>query len=77
MLSNISRAQLIGAWLATVVVAFACSVVGGAVITVSAGELWLVASLVPPAVMLLVGRDAQPLTVPSLCAINRAETKAA
>jgi hypothetical protein len=38
-----------GAGLATVVVVFACSVVGGSV-----GELWLAADFVPPAVILLV-----------------------
>ena len=54
MLNNISRARLVAGWFAAVVVVFACSVVGGAAMTVGAGALWLFMCLVPPAVMLLV-----------------------
>jgi hypothetical protein len=64
MLKHISRARLVGAWLAAVVVAFACTVVvGGPAMTFSAGELWLVVCLVPPAVMLLVWPAAPAVTV--------------
>ena len=56
MLKNVSRTQLIAAWFAVVVVLFAVSVVWGATTSVSAGLLWLLACLVPPAVMLLVWR---------------------
>jgi hypothetical protein len=63
MLKNISRTQWIGAWVAGVVVMMAGSVVAGASLTISAGELWLVAGIVPPAVMWLLWRGAPPLTV--------------
>jgi hypothetical protein len=56
MLKNISRAQLIAAWFAIVVVLFAVSVVWGARTSIGAAELWLLACLAPPAVMLLVWR---------------------
>ena len=65
MLHNISRARLAGAWLAAVVM-FACSIVAGAVMTTSAGELWLLACLVPPSVMLLVWPAAPAVTVVEL-----------
>jgi len=56
MLKNVTRTQLIAAWFAIVVVLFAFSVVLGAETSVSAGVLWLLACLAPPAVMLLVWR---------------------
>lgn len=62
MLTNISRAQVAGAWVATIVVVMACSVVAGAPVTVGAAELWLVAGAVPPGVMLLLWHRAPPLT---------------
>ena len=72
VVNNISRARLVGTWFAGVAVVFACSVVAGAPMTIGAGELWLVGSLVPPAVMLLVWRGAPPVTVAELLyAVNR------
>jgi hypothetical protein len=72
MLNNISRARLVGSWLAAIVVLFAFSVVGGAAMTIGAGELWLVACLMPPAVMLLVWPAAPPVTVAELLyAVNK------
>jgi hypothetical protein len=66
MLHSISRTQLAGGWLAAVVVLFAGSVVAwGAQLTVSAGALWVLACLAPPAVMLLVWR-APAVTVAEL-----------
>jgi hypothetical protein len=56
MLKSVTRTQLIAAWFAIVVVLFALSVVLGATTSVSAGVLWLLACLAPPAVMLLVWR---------------------
>lgn len=58
-MNSISRVRLIYAWLATVVVVFAWSVAGGAAMTVT-NQLWVVACLVPPAVMLLVWPGAMP-----------------
>ena len=67
MLNNISRTRLAGAWFAAIIVIFACSVVvGGAAMTISAAELWLVACFAPPAVMLLVWRGAPPPMVAEL-----------
>lgn len=73
MLNNISRTRLVGAWFAAIVVLFACSVVlGGAEMTINAGQLWLVASLVPPAVMLLVWPGAPAASMAELLyAVNR------
>ena len=56
MLKSVTRTQLIAVWLAIVVVLFALSVAFGAQTSVSAGVLWLLACLAPPAVMLLVWR---------------------
>jgi len=51
-----TRARLAGAWFAACAVIFAISVVWGAVVTVAVAQLWVVACVVPPAVMLLVWR---------------------
>ena len=56
MLINVSRAQLMAAWFAVVVVLFALSAVWGAKISVSTGVLWLLVCVAPPAVLLLVWR---------------------
>ena len=66
MLNNISRVRLASTWIALVVVAFACSVVGGAAVTMSAGELWFIACVAPPTAMLLVWRGAPAMTVAEL-----------
>jgi hypothetical protein len=63
MLTNVSRTQWIGAWVAGVVAMMAVGIAAGASLTISAGELWLVAGIVPPAVMWLLWRGAPPLTV--------------
>lgn len=56
MLKNVSRLQIIAAWFALVIVLFAVSVLWGAKTSVGSAELWLLACLAPPAVMLLVWR---------------------
>jgi hypothetical protein len=63
MLKHMSRARLVGAWCAAVVVIGAASVVAGAAMTIGNGGLLLATCLVPPAVMLLVWRGAPPATV--------------
>jgi hypothetical protein len=60
MLKNISRPQLIVAWLALIVVLFALTVIRGAQPSVSAGAFWLLVCLGPPAVLLLVWRAPTP-----------------
>jgi hypothetical protein len=68
MLNNVSLWRLGGAGLTTVVMVFACSVVGDSV-----GELWLAADFVPPAVILLVWSGAAAVTMVELrYAVNRA-----
>jgi hypothetical protein len=62
---NLSRKQWAGAWCAAVIVASAGAVAFGAGITVGNGVLFLLACLVPPAVMLLVWRP-PPATVAQL-----------
>ena len=63
MLNNISRAQLAGWWVAGLIVMMCCSVVAGGDITIGNAELWLVACLVPPAVVLpLLWRGRSPGT---------------
>jgi hypothetical protein len=56
MLKNVSRLQVVAAWLAAIVVLFALSVVWGANLSVDRSELWLLACIAPPAVMWLVWR---------------------
>jgi hypothetical protein len=60
MLTNVSRARLVGAWFAAVVVIGALGVVVGAPLTISNGELFVLTCLLPPSVMLLVWRGAPP-----------------
>jgi hypothetical protein len=66
MWKSFSRTQWVGGWCSAVAVVAAASVVGGVAMTVNAAELWLVACLAPPAVMLLVWRGAPPATVAEL-----------
>lgn len=56
LLKDVSRTQLIAAWVAVVVVLFALSVVWGVSTSPSVAALWLLACLAPPAVVLLVWR---------------------
>ena len=66
MLNNISRRQLLTAWFAIVVIAIAVSVVAGPVPSLSTVALLLMASVMPPAVFLMVFRGAPPLSVAEL-----------
>lgn len=66
MFKHISRGRVIGAWCSAVVLIGACSVVAGAAVTLSNAELWLVACLMPPTVLLFVWRGAPPATVAEL-----------
>jgi hypothetical protein len=60
------RSRLAGIWVFSVAVLAASSVVLGLSITSSNALLWLVACVVPPAVMLMVWPSAPPLTVAEL-----------
>jgi hypothetical protein len=66
MWKSISRARLIGAWVAAVAVLTACGVVMGLDITLSSGILLVATSLVPPVILLLVWRGAPPVTIAEL-----------
>ena len=56
MLKTVSRLQLVAAWVGIVVALFAVSLIWGAKTSVGSAELWLLACLAPPAVMLMVWR---------------------
>jgi hypothetical protein len=71
MYSEMSRTRLAGAWVAAVIVTAACSVSWGIDLTVANGELWLVACLVPPAVMLLVWRAPAVTVAELLYSVNK------
>ena len=63
MLKDISRARLVGAWCAAVIVIGACAVVAGLPITIGYAALLMIIAVVPPAIMLLVWGGAPPQTV--------------
>ena len=65
MLRNISREQVVGGWIAAIIVAMVVSVVAGAAITFSNAALWLIGGVVPPGVLLMLWH-AEPLTVSQL-----------
>jgi hypothetical protein len=66
MLKDISRMKVAGMWCAAVTALATISMVWGIALTPNSSVLWLVACLVPPAVMLLVWRGPPPLTVAEL-----------
>ncbi len=53
----------IGAWFALLIAVAAIGALAGASITLENSALWLLAGIVPPAVMLMVWRGAPPATV--------------
>ena len=75
ILKNTARAQLVGAWVAAVLVMMACTVVAGAAITISSAELWVLACLMPPGVMLLLWHDDPPVTVAELLHFVNGQSK--
>ena len=77
MLKDISRARLLKAWCAAVVVIAACAVVLGAAVTVGNFALLLVTCLVPLAVMLILRPVAEPMSVAELLhSVNRPSNQA-
>jgi hypothetical protein len=63
MLRQITRNRLVGFWFAGVAVLIASVVVMGVNVGVSTTALLLTLSLVPPAIILVLWRDAPPQTV--------------
>jgi hypothetical protein len=57
------RTRLVCLWIAAVIVLAACSVVFGLSVSAGSGGLWLMACVIPPAVMLLVWPSAPPVTI--------------
>jgi hypothetical protein len=70
MINNISRTQWAAAWFAMIVVLFAVSVIAGASTSAGARALWLLASLAPPVVMLLVWRPQTRTVAEVLYSVN-------
>lgn len=66
MFNTMSRAQLVGAWCATVALIGTASVAVGPAFSVATGALLLLAGLTPLAVVLLVWQGAPPVTVAEL-----------
>ena len=75
MLKNISRSQVAGAWVAAVIVAMAASVLAGVTLTMGAGELWLVAAVIPPAVLVLLWHGAPKVTAGQLMHSGDSQSK--
>jgi hypothetical protein len=62
VLKSLSREQLLGLWVAAVIVMMAYAVIGGTAFTVSNSALWLIAAVVPPGIMFLLWHPAAPTT---------------
>jgi hypothetical protein len=70
MMNQDSKFALAGAWCAGVIVLGACAIVLGVDLTIANGEVWLIACLLPPTLMLLLARDHRPVA-PLLRLVNR------
>jgi hypothetical protein len=69
MTNQHSRVGLAGAWCAGALVLGACAIVAGVNLTTANGEVWLIACLLPPTLILLLQRD--PPVAPLLQLVNR------
>ena len=63
MFTLITHGRLIGAWVAILVAVAGAAALSGVSITVGTFELWFVACVVLPVVMLMVCRGAPPPTI--------------
>jgi hypothetical protein len=63
MLKGLTRTRVIQFWLAAVAVAVAAGIALGVEVTMSTGVLLVASSLVPPAIVLFLWREAPPPTV--------------
>ena len=63
MSRSVNRRIVIGVWLAVLVAVAGAGALSGVSITIGTSALWLFACVVPPAVMLMIRRGAQPPTV--------------
>jgi hypothetical protein len=62
MLKSLTRTRVIQIWFVAVAVAFAAGVAFGVAVTPSTAVLLLAGCLVPPAILLVLWRDAPPPT---------------
>src|SRR4051812_43908360 len=64
-MNSLSHPQLIGGWLAAMIVLIACTVVvAGATVTPGAASLWFAACIVPPALLLLLSHSVSQRPIP-------------
>jgi len=70
MVDRHSKCALAGAWCAGVIVLGACAIVAGVNLTRANGEVWLIACLLPPTLILLLRRQNPPVE-PLLQLVNR------
>ena len=63
MFKHISRERVVAAWVATVLVMLAASIVAGVAITLGTAQLWLATCLVPPGILLLLWHGKEPMTI--------------
>jgi hypothetical protein len=70
MTNQHSKVGLAGAWCAGAIVLAACAIVAGVNLRIANGEVWLIAGLLPPALILLLRRDDPPVA-PLLQLVNR------
>jgi hypothetical protein len=70
MMNQHSRVGLAGAWCAGAIVLGACAIVAGVNLTIANLEVWLIACLLPPTLILLLRRD-DPAPAPLLQLVNR------
>ena len=61
-----SRSIVIGVWLAVLVAMAGAGTLSGVSITIGTSAFWLFAYVVPPAVMLMIGRGTSPPTAAGL-----------
>jgi len=63
MLNSLTRTRAVQLWFVVVAVAIAAGVAFGVAVTLSTAVLLLAGSLVPPAILIFMWRDAPPPTV--------------
>ncbi len=66
ILKHLSRTRVAGLWIGAILVLMAGSLAAGLQFTANAAELWLVAAVVPPAVMLLMWHPTPAVSVAEL-----------
>ena len=71
MFSSMNRQMLAGAWVATLVVVAGAAALSRMPVTAGTSQLWFLACVAPPSVMLLVWRGAPPPTVAEIPSCRR------